>query len=421
MTWPSRDPQWLKTSLEVGDHRVPGRRLFWAALAFIVVFAAAMTPFRRSNQHPENASTIVYVSNPTGHGIRFIDSIVTALNDRTVVTWCDGRLDKGLGGTKKDFPSIAPRSLARHIGFRHLKLAVYDSGRATPTRDVTTDYSPLYWHYLLFAQRVRYALAIERLSNAEVKVLLSDMDRNSGCAPVVMAAKDLGIPTATLVHGAPSRHYLPILSSHVLAWSTLQRDWFRASGVSCDIHIVGRPDISFSSEDSAGTRIVVAHSREILTDNELRRLKSLLTQAGKLGIARCLRLHPQTQSLASEGNWTEMSFDTVEFADGGLDWLRDCKLLLTVSSTSAIDALGYGVPCIVVADASRELPCELEYLRIISDRSESSHDLKLPLNNYLATARSAILPLVGADASMCLSNVIDQIAHSSTTVEESRG
>jgi hypothetical protein len=418
-----RDPgeaQWLKTSLEVGDHRVPERRALWAGLAFAVATSSALVHFRKPDYRSGIASTVVYVSNPTGHGIRFVGATVSALDDGHVEIWCDERLDQGVLGTKKDFPSIAPRSIARHIGWRHLRLLAPNFGRGGDVLDVGTEYSRLYWRYLLFAQRVRYALAIEHMSNSEVKILLADMDRNSGCAPVVMAAKHLGITTATLVHGCPSRHYLPILSDHVLAWSTVQRDWFKDSGVSCDIHIVGRPDISFPTETSTGGRIVFAHSREVLTDHEMHRLQALLIQAGKLGKTRSLRLHPQARSFASEGNWTEMSFDNIEIADGGLAWLTDCELLVTVSSTTAIDALSFGVPCMVVADPDRELPCELEHLRVMTDQSGSANNLTHASDTYIANARAAILPLIGVDAAMRLSDVISQIAKMSDTVNESR-
>jgi len=268
-----------------------------------------------------------------------------------------------------------------------------------------------YWRYLLFAQSVRYALAVEQLAAADVKTLLTDMDRNSGCSPIVIAAKTLGITTATLVHGCPSEQYLPILSDHVLVWSTLQGDWFRGAGYSGGIHVIGRPDVCFMAETSTRGRIVVAHSMEVLTEYEVCRLQSVLMHAGELGKTRSLRLHPVAQSITSQDRWAELIVDAVEYADGTLDWLSDCGLLVTVSSTVAIDALSYGVPCLVVADPIRELPCELQYLRDICDESKYGQYLTRPARESVLAARAKVLPLVGVEAGKRVSEVIDQISH----------
>ncbi len=81
--------------------------------------------------------------------------------------------------------------------------------------------------------RVRLLIQSQRVSGyrhlLEVlrpKAILTEFDRNIYSSCLVLAAKSLGIPTATLVHGTinPPYGYNPVLADRIFAWGELQRD-----------------------------------------------------------------------------------------------------------------------------------------------------------------------------------------------------
>ncbi|MCB2211501.1 hypothetical protein KQI52_05260 [bacterium] len=81
--------------------------------------------------------------------------------------------------------------------------------------------------------RVRLLIQSQRVSGyrhmLEVlrpKAILTEFDRNIYSSCLVLAAKSLGIPTATLVHGTinPPYGYNPVLADRIFAWGTLQRE-----------------------------------------------------------------------------------------------------------------------------------------------------------------------------------------------------
>jgi hypothetical protein len=74
---------------------------------------------------------------------------------------------------------------------------------------------------------------LEFLRRAQPSAILTDFDRNSLWSCLVPAARTLGIPTFTLVHGVLDEGavgYLPVLADRVLCWGEIQRRQFIAAG-----------------------------------------------------------------------------------------------------------------------------------------------------------------------------------------------
>jgi UDP-N-acetylglucosamine 2-epimerase len=95
-------------------------------------------------------------------------------------------------------------------------------------------------------------------------IVITESDRNSKWSTVILAAKCLGIPTVTLVHGVINENalgYSPVVADDVLCWGNLQRDKLIEEGVNKNnIRVVGCPRLKNKScltSDEAKSKIGV--------------------------------------------------------------------------------------------------------------------------------------------------------------------
>ena len=75
---------------------------------------------------------------------------------------------------------------------------------------------------------------LEFLRRAEPAAVLTEYDRNGLWAPLVLAARTLGIPTYTLVHGTLGERcngFYPLLADTVFCWGKIDQEKFLAAGV----------------------------------------------------------------------------------------------------------------------------------------------------------------------------------------------
>ena len=110
---------------------------------------------------------------------------------------------------------------------------------------------------LIAAQRfAAYRAFLETLRPAAV---LTEYDRNTFAAPLILAARSLGIQTFTLVHGMINGPfgYTPLVADRVFAWGNRGKDTLMEYGVDADrIEVAGHPALDRANSS--------AHRREIL-------------------------------------------------------------------------------------------------------------------------------------------------------------
>ena len=86
-------------------------------------------------------------------------------------------------------------------------------------------YALLTLNMLYNAQSVAGCLTL--LSRWKPSIIVTEYDRNIYWSCLVLAAKALGIPTVTLVHGVMNENalgYTPVLADRILCWGRIQRD-----------------------------------------------------------------------------------------------------------------------------------------------------------------------------------------------------
>jgi hypothetical protein len=170
--------------------------------------------------------------------------------------------------------------------------------------------------------------------------------------------------------------------------------------------VIGRPDLVAPEHDGAQGQpeAVVVHSGETLTATERDRLQRHLDRARKAGLTRVLRLHTLARGKVPP-TWADLDVDRVDEADGSSEWLSQCCVLLAVRSTAAVDALWRGVPTAVLADPSRSLPCELEYLA----ENQSNLTSNTLRGDQQAQDREIVFPFTGIAARDRLAQVLESI------------
>jgi hypothetical protein len=82
----------------------------------------------------------------------------------------------------------------------------------------------------------------EFLRRAQPAAIVTDFDRNDVWAPLVLAARTLGIPTYTLLHGVIGQQcvgYYPLLADTVFCWGQMARKKFLDAGVAAERTVLG--------------------------------------------------------------------------------------------------------------------------------------------------------------------------------------
>lgn len=310
----------------------------------------------------QTSRMLFVVANPVAHGARLAGAVIEALPTGSTIV-ADRRLAEPVLAGAVDFPSLAPRSLARHVTVDRLRQAL----RLRRTQPGLPEArSRLYAEYLFLAQAIRFAAASEALDGSAVEFVLVDFDRAAYAAPWVYAAKQARPSVATLVHGTPRQAtYLPVLADHILAWGAVQATWFRHHDVQAHVHLVGRPDVAGGQSASRGPRLVVSQSAEVLTATEAERLLERVHTARAEGYEVILRLHPSVSERALDAEWRRIRDAADRVTVGHKAFSDDVgvnDVIVVIESSAAVDALAVGARAEVLADPGRALPADLEAL-----------------------------------------------------------
>lgn len=412
---------WLLESLRTGDHLSLCTGTVRPLLALMLLTAYAILPRRRrrTDELAENLSArepavLFVVANPVAHGQVLAHAVVQAA-DVALARLEDTRLGSSRAGAHA-FPSFAPRSLAPWASLRDLLRGTVLFVAAARTGGVGREMSNTGLWYAVVAQSVRTRNVREVLSRLEgLRLVLVDFDRHAVARPWVECSRELGIRSATLVHGSPTEAtYRPVVANAVLAWSESQAAWFAADDV--ETLVVGRADVPVLAARASGLRVVIAHSRERLSESEEARLLSVISVFADAGWPSVLRLHPSVQSLSDldDPSWLRIAKKTeVELARQGelQRSLSSARLVVVVASTAGVDALYSGVPVLVLADRTRQVPVEL---RSLAAKSDEHHRMLLsadgPAVGIQQIAEDSLdlrpVGLVGDDARKALRDAI---------------
>ena len=123
-------------------------------------------------------------------------------------------------------------------------------------------------------------------------------------------------------------------------------------------------------EEQPLARVVICHSREVLSAYEAEQIRVLIAMIKRSGGKASLRLHPSASSSDLDARWQSIAdlCDDVASGRGSLiESLSGADLVVSVCSTAVIDAITIGVRGLVIASPERELPADLEVISAVSE------------------------------------------------------
>jgi len=193
------------------------------------------------------------------------------------------------------------------------------------------------------------------------RAVIADFDRGAFAAPLVLAAKALGIPTITMVHGAVSRRgFTPLIADVALCWGNDQVEIFTKAGASPErLVVTGYLRAGLTERADAGdvrrrlglapqADVVVLATTNALPPAERLRFARVFCEAlaGHPEVAAVIRLHPRDQpqiyaELARRNRCLRVVDDSHASAN---EALAAASLLVCGDSTIAIDAVLQGCP-----------------------------------------------------------------------------
>lgn len=167
--------------------------------------------------------------------------------------------------------------------------------------------------YELLALRVllgsrAMAGCLQFLETARPAAVLTEYDRNSRWSCLVLAARAMGIPTFTMVHGVLNESamgYVPVLADKVLCWGEMQRRQFLRAGEPADkLLVAGCPRLTRelpSTSAAAKTKLGVAADKPLVMLGTMPVAVHLCQMMAELfcravekigGVSAVVRLHP---------------------------------------------------------------------------------------------------------------------------------
>ncbi|WP_130506704.1 hypothetical protein [Microterricola gilva] len=313
---------------------------------------------------------LLLIANPLAHGARLASATQRSIHSRSVVTVADARFADPSLKIDYSFPGISSRSLKAATTFGRLFEGLRLRRSVPRTHQLIGSQNHFYREYLFLAQALRFIEAREIVSRlAPETVLVTDYDRHTYNWPWISAANERGLSTASLVHGSPNdSNYVPVLARNVLVWGQAQLSWFAERSPDARAIVVGRPDLSNWTADAPQRlrRVVVCHSREILSLTEVERITASVAAFQRRGLEVHLRLHPSMVEEGLDSNWARISRMASSVSGGRESFAESISasdVVVCVTSTSAIDAITKGVLTLVLCDDDRVLPCDLGEVR----------------------------------------------------------
>lgn len=413
-------------SLRQGDHG--GMSASRAFVGILMLHLHGVLRSLRGGWIPDScalpAGIVLVVANPVQHGARFALAVIESAADADVrvATVADRRLADRSLGVDLDFPGIGVRSMAQVADVQGLRWA-WRVVRCASHRAPWLPRRLVVRTYLVLAQALRYRVASMIVAGLPATCgHVVDFDRHTYARPWSWAVQQARRTLTTLVHGSPSvATYLPFIASHVLVWGDVQRAFVERA--SARATIVGRPEITIAARRTGPPTCVVCHSMEDLSDSEVGRLVETLGTIRSQGFSLILKPHPKSRGGLIVGRgWLEVASCVGSFADAQVplfSLLGHGDVLVTITSTSAVDAMSAGIPALVLSDAGRPLSCDLQVIR---DWTISVADGSRPVVDVDLTAtRARLVAAVGDEAGLmmgvALRGVLDDASRCSAAEE----
>lgn len=203
-------------------------------------------------------------------------------------------------------------------------------------------------------QILRYKIAKYILKASHCKAVLVDLDRSSFGTPIILAARNLGISNATLVHGSvfPPYHYVPVLADKIFCWGGIHVDLFKKYTKKSVQYIVSGSLASAQNGelgDDKSDKLVSLVSQNFSDDLQysiIKQLASISKNLSNKGIKLAVKGHPADDYKRLSKVCEDSRIYLFPKSTNLNQCINSTRVFIIVSSAFAFDALGYGIPII---------------------------------------------------------------------------
>ncbi len=185
-----------------------------------------------------------------------------------------------------------------------------------------------------------------------ISLVICDVDRYYSNAPIVSAAKALGINNATIIHGSttPINNYLPVIANNLLVWGDYHKNQFEKYVDSriTKIRIIGNPKIPLPKKHirTCYASDIIGLATTPLPTQIYHKVLNVFEE-GTSDKIRIIKAHPveNSSSFSKLNGSKKLSI----YYDESVDYfLNQIDVLCVRNSQLGSDALGYRIPIIII-------------------------------------------------------------------------
>jgi len=268
----------------------------------------------------------------------------------------------------------------------------------------------------LLVEAHRYAAFYKFLVSLKPGVILTEYDRNSFTAPLILAARALGIPTLTMVHGMINIPfgYTPLLADRVFVWGRQGRDRMIEYGVAPERVIVsGHPGLDRSQPVGraealaragiAGDKPVVLLATNPINERPRGELAEVFCKAmaERTDLVAAVRLHP-SEALAFYAR-ERSRYPNIHFVENRIWTLNEALAVADVvvchNTSFGIEALVKRRPVVVLDAISEPLMGARDLIRVAEcPAARSSAELSSVVTRLLEEGDYRVSVVTRADS-----------------------
>lgn len=253
---------------------------------------------------PIEDASIYLLSSPAPHFTAFLKPLLKQLPQLQVFCKKEGELIDVV-------PFLDGVDSKLTVEYRNFLKKDYPSIR-TKVVEILNEYDGVSSTVLLFELQFhscirRFFSARNAWENKKPEYILTDFDRNTFNASMICAARSLGIPTFSMVHGStiPPDNYIPVVADYLLVWGEFQKEQFVRFGHPAErIFISGNTRLNENPARVASEavlnklglnkkRTVILINSNMNFDQRLNLVRDFLSAFNSSEINQLVKLHPR--------------------------------------------------------------------------------------------------------------------------------
>jgi hypothetical protein len=185
-----------------------------------------------------------------------------------------------------------------------------------------------------------------------IEIVICDLDRYATNAPIILAARSLGIPSATIVHGSvsPIDNYIPVIADYFLGWGNYHEAVFRShlEKKGRGFRIIGNPKFPEVHKRRHKEISIIGLATSPLPEDVNMRIVDAFEKGTRSFEERKVKIHP-LEKVEFYAEVLKGRKDIIIDSNNSSDsFLKEIDALCVRNSQIGSDAMAYQIPIIVL-------------------------------------------------------------------------